>query len=84
METLIKGETISYISSLSLLFGEVELMETKPPGRTSTSPREVASLRRSGINGNHTQLEEGRVSFSSLLFGEVELMETYGLTQTQP
>ncbi len=62
---------------MSLLFGEVELMETHYRTLLYFHPRDVTSLRRSGINGNskfpnvlHSLLEV------SLLFGEVELMET--------
>jgi len=36
----------------------------------------VASLRRSGINGNTYQIILGFLRARSLLFGEVELMET--------
>jgi len=38
--------------SRSLLFGEVELMETFEFLRYTATSRKVASLRRSGINGN--------------------------------
>jgi len=65
---------------LSLLFGEVELMETtSSTGFHNHSGKfNVASLRRSGINGNSNCSMRSLLIFApmSLLFGEVELMET--------
>jgi len=48
--------------SESLLFGEVELMETYAVPRTDHVHLIVASLRRSGINGNNCDGEEGKGS----------------------
>ena len=67
----------------SLLFGEVELMETAQP-RTElrAEPADgsgVASLRRSGINGNLKVVADFAFGRLSLLFGEVELMETFSV-----
>jgi len=46
---------------------------------------QVASLRRSGINGNSTLLNGTRDTVhESLLFGEVELMETKDLILPHP
>jgi len=62
----------------SLLFGEVELMETLLQLATDIHALSfVASLRRSGINGNsHPHFSQCDIILLSLLFGEVELMET--------
>jgi len=51
MET-VGREFIFLVSEESLLFGEVELMETPCPLGFAHSSHQVASLRRSGINGN--------------------------------
>jgi len=63
---------------VSLLFGEVELMETHPGDLFLVQyTNTVASLRRSGINGNSISFLAGNARNVSLLFGEVELMETF-------
>jgi len=63
---------------VSLLFGEVELMETiQLFDSFQFLDLFVASLRRSGINGNFNYYWRGFIRERSLLFGEVELMETH-------
>jgi len=66
------------VRKLSLLFGEVELMETREVDSEGNISFKVASLRRSGINGNFRFFSFVRRNYflRSLLFGEVELMET--------
>jgi len=51
METTLGRRESSFLL-VSLLFGEVELMETRSSKGGSEGGVQVASLRRSGINGN--------------------------------
>ncbi len=63
----------------SLLLLEVELMETYPRGHYQHHFHQVASIIRSGINGNTFSGHCGNSFSWSLLLLEVELMETYTL-----
>ena len=80
METLPVNNPSFVTSRKSLLLLEVELMETATAAEiTKATPNSVASIIRSGINGNEffkLHIDFLKSSLSLLLL-EVELMETY-------
>jgi len=80
METKVFQTNAKKGGAMSLLFGEVELMETFNCRCSCFDISRVASLRRSGINGNLPALLYSLLTYLSLLFGEVELMETFKMS----